>query len=199
MAGTFFQLKTNTITPDLKAKLAAVKRPRSVYEAGAKVVQVELKKHMQRLQARGNANGWPSQGFFARGRNSVEKNIGIAELSDKGAAVTIADPRFVHRIEGGTVSAVRRKFLAIPLRAEAYALQGKGSIRESAPFLSFRRAGGRAFLVRETKTATEFWFLLVRSVTHRPHPEEAPDAAALSASAAKGMERAADLLLGARR
>jgi hypothetical protein len=45
-----FQLQTNTITPSLRDKLARLQRPRSVFEAGAKTVQVELKKHLQRCR-----------------------------------------------------------------------------------------------------------------------------------------------------
>jgi hypothetical protein len=41
----------------------------------------------------------------------VRKNVGISSLTDSGAVVTIADPRFVHRITGGTVKAERGKKL----------------------------------------------------------------------------------------
>lgn len=191
------RLASNTISPDLARKARQVQRPRTLYEAGAKAVQRGIVTHLRALQARGNASGWPSQNFFARGRNSVEKNVGIASISDKGAVVTIADPRFLHRITGGTVTAKRRRFLAIPLRAEACALAGKGSIREAAPFLKVRRAsGGRLFLVRELKDRSEFWFALVPSVTHKPRPEDQPDQAALEREGAQAMERAADVLLG---
>ncbi len=66
-------------------------------------MQIVIWAHLDRLQARGNENGWPSQKFFAGKQTSVRKNMGISSPTDSGAVVTIADPRFVHRITGGTV------------------------------------------------------------------------------------------------
>jgi hypothetical protein len=176
-----FNLTADTMTADLRRKAALVQRPRTLFEAGAKTVQRAIVKHLRALQARGNEMGFPSQGFFAGGRNSVEKNVGISRLDDQGAVVTIADPRFVHRIEGGTVRAKRNKNLAIPTNAIAYALAGKGSLREIA-----WREMGATFIFRP-------------SVTHKPRPHEAPDQEALAREAAAAMSRAADLLLQATR
>lgn len=202
-----FSLTRDTLTPDLKRKLKALERPRTVIEAGAKAVQVSIKKHLRGLQARGNEMGWPSVGFFAGGRNSVEKNVGIAQLNDKGALITIADPRFAHRITGGTVTPKRSKLLAIPLRAEAYRLSGKGTLRESAPGLKLVVYPKGVYLIEDLKGAgkggagkkrvsVKPWFKLVPRVTHRARPQEAPDAGQLSADARSAMNRAADLLLG---
>ena len=191
-------LKSDTIRPDLQKKIKALSRPRSVYEAGAKAVQKGISAHLKKLQASGNEMGWPSQGFFAGSKNSVEKNVGISKLTDQGAIITIADPRFVHRITGGTVRPKRRKFLAIPLTAAAYALAGQGSIRTSAPGLKvFGKR--KLYLAVEKGDRIELWFALVKSVTHRPHPEDAPDEAVLAATAGSAMTRAADLLLEAKR
>lgn len=193
-----FRITTDTIRPDLQRKIKAAQRPITIYQAGAKSLQREIVKHMRTLQARGNEMGWPSQGFFAGGKNSVEKNVGISKLTEKGAIITIADPRFVHRITGGRVTPKRRKFLAIPLTAAAYALSGQGSIRQSAPGLKVvgRR---KLYLAVEKGDRIELWFALVKSVTHRPHPEEAPSEAALATAAGAAMERAADLLMQAKR
>lgn len=192
-----FTLKTDTVTPDLKRKMEQVRRPRTLFQAGAKAIQKGIVTHLRTLQARGNEMGWPSQHFFAGGKNSVEKNVGIAKLTDSGALITIADARFAHRIKGGTVTPKRRKFLAIPLRAEAYALSGQGSLRESAPGLKLVGGGPKFFLGVEKDDRIELWFALVRKVTHRPKPNEAPDAQALERAAGAAMEKAADVLLGA--
>lgn len=104
-----FSVTRDTFRRELKRKLQQVERPRTVIEARAKAVQVTIKKHLRGLQARGNERGWPSQGFFAGSKNSVEKKVGIGKLTDKGALITIADPRFVHRIEGGTVTPKRAR------------------------------------------------------------------------------------------
>lgn len=193
-----FTLKADTVRPDLQKKVKALARPRTAYEAGAKAVQKGISAHLKKLQARGNEMGWPSQGFFAGAKNSVEKNVGIAKLTDKGAVITIADPRFVHRLTGGTVRPKRRKFLAIPLTAAAYSLAGQGSIRESAPGLKVvgRR---KLYLAVEKGDRIDLWFALVKSVTHKPHPEEAPSEAELAARAGAAMTAAVDVLLGAKR
>lgn len=196
----------DTITPELARLLAAVQRPRALYAAGAKAVQVQISEHLRRLQARGNKMGWPAQKFFAGKSTSVEKRVGISRLDDTGAVVTIADPRFVHRIEGGTVKPKRRKYLAIPLTDGAYAKANQGSIRESLPglvliktpkglLLVMSKASGRG----KSKTVKIIpMFKLVRSVTHAPHPDEMPPLDQLSTAARNAMFAAAKLLFKAR-
>jgi hypothetical protein len=211
----FIRLDKDTITPELQRLMREVSRPRSLMEAGAKTIQVEISKHLRKLQDRGNAKGWPPQKFFAGKPDSVEKHVGISRITNTSAEVTIADPRFVHRIEGGTVTPKRAKNLAIPLTAEAYAAAGKGSIKESMPGLKLVKFPRGLYLVKEvgektTRGATGRrkygavqrlrvfpMFKLVKSVTHNPHPEEMPDAAALGAAARDAMTRAAQILLRA--
>lgn len=196
----------DTITPELARILGIVKRPRALYGAGAKAVQVQISEHLRRLEARGNKMGWPSQKFFAGKSTSVEKNVGISALDDTRAVVTIADPRFVHRIEGGTVTAKRRKNLAIPLTAEAYAKSNQGSIKESMPGLVLIKTPKGLLLVTsktsgrgKNKTVKIIaMFKLVRSVTHRPHPEEMPPLDQLATAARNAMFAAAKLLFNAR-
>jgi hypothetical protein len=203
----------NTLTPELVRLINEAKRPRALFQAGAKTVQVEISKHLRRLQARGNDKGWPSQKFFAGKATSVERQVGVAAITDRGALITIADARFVHRIQGGTVTAKRTRMLAIPLTAEAYAAAGKGSIKESMPGLKVIVMKGAAYLVREkagnrndkgqfTGGSGEVrlipLFKLVRSVTHRPHPEELPDEKILSRAAQAAMFTAAKILFQAK-
>ncbi len=200
------KLDRDTITPELQRLMKDVKRPIVVMQAGAKTVQVELSKHLKRLQSRGNKKGWPTQHFFANGPTSVERRLGVNQVTDTGAIITIADPRFVHRIEGGTVRPKRRQWLAIPLTAAAYALSGKGSIRESMPGLKVWRFKRGLFIVRElgesrgkiSRVRVILMFKLVKSVTHSPKPDEKPDEKQLGAAAGKAMERAARLLTNAK-
>lgn len=195
------KLTKNTATPDLRAKMEKVGRKRVFYQAGAKAVQVEISSHLRRLQARGNRKGWPSQKFFAGKSTSVEKNVGITKLSDAGAEITIADPRFVHRITGGDVTRKRKRNIAIPLTAEAYAAAGRGSIIESMPGLEVIKFPRGVYLCRtvdargKEKARIFPLFKLVKSVTHNPHPEEAPDENVLRSAALKAMHKVGDLLL----
>jgi hypothetical protein len=138
----------------------------------------------------------------------VERRLGINSVTDTSAVITIADPRFVHRIEGGTVRPKRRQWLAIPLTAAAYALSGKGSIRESMPGLKVWRFKRGLFIVRELgesrgkgkigRARVILMFKLVKSVTHSPKQDEKPDEKQLGAAAGKAMERAARLLTNAK-
>ena len=193
-------LTQNTLTPELSRLIREAKHPRSIYGAGAKAVQIGIVKHLQDLQSRGNQRGWPERKFFSGGPDSVRKKVGIARLDDTGATITIADPRFIHRIEGGTVTAKRAKMIAIPLTAEAYAAGGKGTLRQSMPGLIVIKTAKGAWLAMPTagrgKSADSlrFLFKLVRSVTHKPHPSEMPDAAKLSAAAQSAMLKAAAML-----
>lgn len=207
-------LKSDTITPDLKRLLANAQRPKALWQAGAKSVQAEISAHLRRLQAKGNAKGWPSQKFFAGGRDSVNTHVGVSALTDTGAVVTIADPRFVHHVEGGTVTPKRKKYLAIPLTAEAYAASGRGSIIESLPNLKVVKFPRGLFLVREVGTKTKRGatggrkynqvqslrliplFKLVKRVTHRKHPDALPNPADLQDKAYQDMELAAKRLFG---
>jgi hypothetical protein len=204
-------LKRDTATPHLQSLLATSKSPRTAQTmlgAGAKAVQVEISNHLRKLQARGNEKGWPSQGFFAGKKGSVEKNVGIAARDANSITVSIADPRFVHRIKGGTVTGKHPsdsgkgvKKIAIPLTAEAYAAQGKGSIKQSMPGLQIVVTKKGAYLAMPEGSVSHgrmrFLFKLVSSVTHRPHPEEAPDESALAAAGLAGMDLAAKRLLAA--
>lgn len=194
------RLDKDSVTPELRRLIRAFSRPRSVFAAGAKAVQKAIIDHLVQLQARGNKRGWPSQKFFAGGPDSVRKHVGIASLSDSGAVVSIADPRFYHRITGGPVSPKRRKALAIPLTAQAYAASGKGSLRESIPGLVVVKTAKGAWLALPTdnrgkgKDQLRFLFRLLPRVTHRPHPEDLPDQAAIADAAMSAMSRAAKLL-----
>lgn len=212
----FIGLTKDTVTPELKSIVSTAKRPRALMQAGAKVTQKEVSDHLRKLQARGNKKGWPPQKFFAGKPTSVEKNVGVSQITDQGFTVTIADPRFVHRITGGTVTAKRTKNLAIPLTAEAYAKSGKGSIKESMPGLFVVKFKRGLYLVREVSEKTRNGatgkrmfgpikrirviplFKLVRSVTHKPHPEELPDTAKLAESARTAMFTTAKLLFKAK-
>ena len=186
------------ITPELNRIIAGFSRPRSILGAGAKAVQKGILAHLARLQARGNAKGWPQQFFFSGRLTSVAKNVGVTELTDVSATVTVADPRFVHHISGGEIRAKRGRALSIPLTPQAARLAGKGSLRQSAPWLvMIKSKSGQAFLAAPTTKNGPLvnWFILKSRVTTSPHPEAAPDEAELAREAKSAMRKAADLLV----
>lgn len=189
----------NEVTPELKRIAAAIRRPRTLLEAGAKAVQVGITKKLKQLQAKGNVNGWPSQKFFAGGKNSVEKNVGIVDATDDSITIDVADPRFAHHVLGGPVYAKRSEYLTIPLTAEAYAKAGQGTLRESWPELKLITLGQKRFLgIVDSKNVT-LHFILKKSVIHSPHPDSLPDAEQLLQDAQKAMVRVGRIILKAER
>lgn len=196
------RLSRDTITPEVRRIMGELRDPRPVMQAGAKELQVQIVRHLKALESRGNEQGWPSQKFFAGGPNSVDKHVGLA-VARAVATVTIADPRFVHHVTGGVVVPKRRRFLAIPLTAAAYSAGGKGSIRESMPWLKLVRGAFDTALGRRAGLflahGLEVLFQLVRSVRHRPHPQAMPDLTVIQPRVGAAMARAARLLLRAQR
>ena len=115
--------------------------------------------------------------------------------------VTVADPRFAHKITGGRIVPKLRKWLIIPLREEAYALSGKGSVSESRPDLFPITTKRGSYLVRNLvesrgrgklrNSRLEFWFRLVKSVDQPADPTAMPPMAEIE----QGVERAARTVL----
>lgn len=181
----------DTATPALSMAIRRLERPRPVMEAAGKAVEVRLQRHFKERQAEGNKHGWPSQNFWHGGPNSVSSNTGLESVTETRATVAVADVRFMFKVEGGTIRPKRAKLLRIPLRAEAYALGNKGSVRESAPFLKFIKTKSGFYLVRERDSVTEFWFRLVPKVTQEADPRALPPAGEFEAA----IERAVDTVL----
>lgn len=185
---------TNTATPALRSAIAQLRRPRPILAAASKAVVQLLKSHFRDRQAEGNKQRWPSSRFWFGVRGSVANSVGVSSLTDTSATVTIADPRFAHKITGGTITPKRAKFLTIPLRAEAKRLGGKGTLRESAPDLFVLKTSRGLWLVKSAwrrrgrgrsaikSQAFQFWFKLVKSVTQNPDPRAMPKDEALASA-----------------
>lgn len=193
----------DTATPKLKEMLAASRRPLSVMQAVAKEVIKVFKDRFKKLQAKGNRRGWPERHFWygLATSGSVSSKVGITKMTPSEAIVSVSDYRYLHKIKGGTIKPKRKNALTIPLRAEAYALGGKGSVRESAPFLKLVITKKGAWLVKETlektmhkiggkrasRTSLEFWFRLLPYVWQAPQAYVEPSRDEIIA----GIERAA--------
>jgi hypothetical protein len=83
--------------------------------------------HFRAREASGDSKrarkGWRSRHFWAAAARATT----VTAVSDSRATVTVASREVAFKARGGTVTPKRGKYLAIPLRAEAYA---KGSPRE---------------------------------------------------------------------
>lgn len=182
----------NELRPlNLAAATLAARRPVVLLQAVGKEVAVALQKHFRARDGEGNRRGWPSQHFWSK----VAAKTSHQNATADGVTVTVASAPFIHKITGGKVTAKAAGALAIPLTAEAYKKQGKGTLRESFPGLFVLRTRKGAWLVRSSqenrgqsrekgarrqkprgiqRERLEFLFRLTKSVTHRPDPRALP-------------------------
>ncbi len=159
----------------LKANVAA--RADLMERLGQRTVEY-LKDHFQEREMRGGRTrrkGWPSQHTWAQ----IAEATKLGEVSADHATIRIASRVLAHKITGGTVRpGPGKRYLAIPLRAEAYGKSPGGGQVSGLFFLRTRT--GRQYLMKAgakrgaRKAALSPWYRLVTSVTHRPDPEALP-------------------------
>lgn len=75
----------------------------------------ELKTHFVAKNREPNKRGWKKSGFWSQ----VERSTAVAEVTQTGAAVSVADTRFNIHLFGGTIVPKLAKALTIPLIEEA--------------------------------------------------------------------------------
>ena len=148
----------------------------------------EIKKHFADRNAEPNSMGWAKKNFWNReGRD----NTGAGELTDHSAMIVVASAAIAHKVKGGTITAKRGKFLAIPLTAEAYKA-GSPSAANWPGLFVIRRKGdtSRAFLcladqlgakppkgkkaMQPRDSGIRPQWLLIKSVTQRADPRALP-------------------------
>lgn len=88
---------------------------RELNEVLAVRLRRELKEHFAVKNYEPNKMNAPKSNFWTQVENSTD----IAEVTDTGATVTIAEERFRLQLFGGTILPTKKKFLTIPLIAEA--------------------------------------------------------------------------------
>jgi hypothetical protein len=136
-----------------------------------KSLEVQLRAHFLSRDGEGNKRGWPSKHFW---NTEVRGNTALRDVTESRATVAIASPAFAHKVEGGTITAKRSRFLAIPMTAEAYRA---GSPRE-AGMTGLFHVPGTQFLARNRgrgkSAALEIQYMLVASVTQARDPRALP-------------------------
>lgn len=132
-------------SPEVQARAAQLKHRKPLHAAMGQAVAVELRRRFLALDQQGNKRGWPRQHFWGR---RVRAATAFAGADDEGASVVVASREFLYKLRGGTIRpGGGRKFLAIPLRAEA---AGKMPRANLIPGVFFLRTQRGAFLaVRE--------------------------------------------------
>lgn len=178
----------------LAASLSAGPRRTLMAAVGGRVRR-RLQRHFRAREMSGESKrarkGWRSKHFWA----GVERATAVTQISSNSVTVSIASPALSQKIHGGTITPKRGRYLAIPLRAEAYA---KGSPREwdlqatrsENRLVAIRSRRGSLFLAQVGDgyqagalggRGIRAQYLLVRSVTQRPDPAAMPSDAALIA------------------
>lgn len=127
----------------------AVKDLQGLNSSLAKRLQVELVKHFRSKNAKPNKRGWTKSDFW----EDIAQDTEIANISEKGATVTVADHRFRIHVTGGVIRPVKAKRLTIPLIPEARGLMASSYARK------FNRTlftiPGRNALFETVKNGTE--------------------------------------------
>jgi len=159
-------------TTDILRQVAArVTRPRLLMQACGKRVEKDLKKVFRTRDKEPNSKGWWKSHWWNR---EVARNTAYQSATDTEAVVSIASKQFLHHLRGGKVQG--HPYLAIPLTDEA---KRKGSPREWTKKgdgqLTFLRSKlGASYLFPGKGQSHTASYLLVRSVTHKAHPDSLP-------------------------
>ncbi|MDR1497562.1 MAG: hypothetical protein LBS59_04010 [Puniceicoccales bacterium] len=102
-----------------------------------------LKDHFTKREMEGNKKGWPSQHTWAR----IAEATSLGQVTADQATIRIASRILAHKITGGIVKPTAgKRFLALPMRAEAY---GKSPGGGQVPGLFFLRTRGHQYLVKK--------------------------------------------------
>lgn len=117
--------------------------------------------------------------YVKEGANKTTSKVSTDGTSGE---VTVASYLMAHKYFGGTVRP-KRKFLAIPV--SGWAKSQKRNPGDIPGLDVFVMGNGRAYLARtgaDGRRKEGADWLLVRSVTHKPHPEVIPASSVLSAA-----------------
>lgn len=190
---------SDTATPAISRLLAQCKNPADALKAAGKRVEILLRDHFQiRNDTSANRQGWPRSNFWL----GVKKATVIQSTTPDEAVISIAHPAIRHKVEGGTIKPKRRKYLAIPGSAQAYAA---GAPSEGAhpplkfafsphpdggmrPSLVLDPSVGRTVGKRKKKPAPSgVWYWLIRKAEQAADPNALPSSDLIQIAAKQGI------------
>ena len=106
----------------------------------------ELQEHFRQRNAEPNKMGADKTNFWQQVADATQ--LVKASVTETGATVAIAESRFRIHLYGGTIKAVRGKFLTIPLVKEARGLKGPRDYENKSGHKLFRLPGTRVLVER---------------------------------------------------
>lgn len=164
---------TDYATPVLKslyAQVAGRSRRRFVGRLG-KTAERVLQDHFRHRDSEGNKQGWHRSHFWLE----IARATAMTSFDEKGAEVTIADPRFAAKRFGAEIRPTPpRKFLALPMNSEAKEAGSPSSGRIPGLYL-IRGKKGKAWLATRDDRSIKFFYLLVKRVRQRADPRALPE------------------------
>ena len=168
-----------------RAKLQAVGKaldPARVNKTATYGVMNLVKRHLRELNAdRPNKLGGKRSNFYADARRATHSWADSSE-----GIVAISKTGFAQRRYGGTIAAVNRQFLTIPIAPEAY-----GARVSDFPNAFIARLKGKGYIATKAGSGKDeplhLLFALVRSVTQDPDPSVLPDNDAIQRRASSAL------------
>lgn len=132
---------------EVRARAAALKGARLNTQIGRSVAELFKENFFKLDRERPNALGGSRTHFYADAAKATS-----SEGDDTGATITVSQQGIRQRLEGGTIRAIKGKYLTIPARAEAY---GK-SVRSFKNLRFVKLSGDRAMLVEVDQQGVSF-------------------------------------------
>jgi hypothetical protein len=183
------------ITIGLKEIIAKVEhlaadlaKPGDLMMVAAQAVAVVVKAHFVVKAAKPNKHDFPSQGFWAQIRASVQ----TFREGDAGI-IQINDPRFNIHYYGGTVKPKESEALTIPVAPQAYGV--RAATFDDLVMLRSKKQDGKTIGVLARRlgsgafgAAVEVYYVLVSSAVIPKDPEALPAESAMEAEAGKAIE-----------
>lgn len=162
----------DTVSPVLKSRaeqLSPAGRRRMLALASRAVLRLVKDHFADRERGSPNKKGFPRTHFW---RREGHDKSAVVSLTPDQAVIGIGSPAIGMRYTGGTIRpGPGKRFLAIPLTAEAY---GRRPSERHIPGLFVRRVLSRAFLATRDGAALRVHYLLVRSVVQPADPDTLP-------------------------
>jgi len=184
-------------TPELQRMLAALDAEKIKPEIGRSVVN-QLKGHFYNLNStRANVLGGRRTQFYSQAAKSTQY-----QTAADGVTVSVNQVGIRQRLQGGTIQAIKGKYLTIPAIAESYGKRarefdnlhfvptrrGGALVENAATLVSFGKKGAKS----RGQVGGRVYYWLVPSVVQDPDPTVVPPEAEIQATAVQAIQKAFD-------
>src|SRR5882672_6924079 len=106
---------TDKATGELVKLQNLVKSPLRLMEQVGRRVEADLKRHFMMKDSLGNKKGWSRSHFWQK---SVADKTKLSTVTPTSADIIVDSYEFVHKVQGGQITAKTSKYLSIPMTQE---------------------------------------------------------------------------------